>query len=335
MRYVLEGSVRRSANQLRVTAQLIDAETNAHLWAERFDRDIGDLFALQNEITSRIANTLNLELLSAEAARPTADPDALDYILRGRAAYGKGPSRENYANIIRLFERALALDPVSADAQTRLADALANRVREGLTRFALCRYRARRRAVGQALATSPSNPLVHFVKGQLLRTQRRCEEAIPEYEMVLESNRNSAVALFSLGICKVLVGSVNDAIPLLQQSIRLDPRNPFLVYRYLWLGVAHLLESRTDDAINWFEKGRSVNPGLAVPHAHLAAAYGLKGETERAAAELEEAQKLSGDNSYSSIAQLAVAQYFGAPKARALFEATYFAGLRKAGMPEE
>ena len=89
VRYVLEGSVRRSGNQVRVNAQLIDAETDAHLWAERFDRDTGDLFALQNEITSRIAIALNLELIAAEAARPTEHPDALDYILRGRAALSK------------------------------------------------------------------------------------------------------------------------------------------------------------------------------------------------------------------------------------------------------
>ena len=87
VRYVLEGSVRRSGNRVRVNAQLIDAETDAHLWAERFDGDTGDLFALQNEITSRIAIALNLELIAAEAARPTEHPDALDYILRGRAAF--------------------------------------------------------------------------------------------------------------------------------------------------------------------------------------------------------------------------------------------------------
>ena len=91
VRYVLEGSVRRSGNQIRVNAQLIDAETDAHLWAERFDGDTGDLFALQNEITSRIAVALNLELLSAEAARPTERPDVLEYILRGRAAWNKPP----------------------------------------------------------------------------------------------------------------------------------------------------------------------------------------------------------------------------------------------------
>ena len=93
VRYVLEGSVQRSGKQVRVNAQLIDAETDAHLWAERFERDIGDLFALQNEITGRIAVALNFALIGAEAARPTANPDALDYIFRGRAAGSKPPTR--------------------------------------------------------------------------------------------------------------------------------------------------------------------------------------------------------------------------------------------------
>src|SRR5207249_10372277 len=105
VRYVLEGSVRRSASQIRINAQLIEAETDTHLWAERFDRDTGDLFALQNEITGRIAVALNAELVSAEAARPTGNPDALDYILRGLAV-NKPQSRDTYAEIIGLYERA-------------------------------------------------------------------------------------------------------------------------------------------------------------------------------------------------------------------------------------
>ena len=121
MRYVLEGSVRRPDNQIRINTQLIDAETDAHLWAERFDGDIGDLFALQNEITSRIANTLDIELISAEAARPTEHPDALDYILRGRAARLRPNSRDSLAEAISLFEHALALDPSPGEAQSRLA----------------------------------------------------------------------------------------------------------------------------------------------------------------------------------------------------------------------
>jgi TolB-like protein len=118
VRYVLEGSVRRSSNQVRVNAQLIDAETDAHLWAERLDHDIGDLFALQSEITSRIGNALNIELIGAEAARPTEHPDALDYILRGRAVSHSGMTPESFTRAIDLFEHALALDPQSVEAKT-------------------------------------------------------------------------------------------------------------------------------------------------------------------------------------------------------------------------
>jgi TolB-like protein len=120
VRYVLEGSVRRSGNKVRVNAQLIDAETDAHLWAEQFDGEITDLFALQNEITSRIAIALNVELSRREAASPTNNPDALDYILRGRAAYWKTglQSRDLFAETLWLYEQALALDPRSVEAQS-------------------------------------------------------------------------------------------------------------------------------------------------------------------------------------------------------------------------
>jgi len=124
IRYVLEGSVRRSGNKVRVNAQLIDAESEAHLWAEQFDGDIGDLFALQNEITSRIAIALNLELTSREATRPTEQPDALDHLLRGRAAYWdwqRARSRDRLAETTRLFERALVLDPRSVEAESWVA----------------------------------------------------------------------------------------------------------------------------------------------------------------------------------------------------------------------
>ena len=121
VRYVLEGSVRRSSSQVRVNAQLIDAETDTHLWADRFDSDTSDLFALQDEITTRIAVALNLELMDSEAARRTEHPDALEYILRARAADARPPSRDRNAEVISLYERALALDPQSAEAQSGLA----------------------------------------------------------------------------------------------------------------------------------------------------------------------------------------------------------------------
>ncbi len=128
VRYVLEGEVQRSGSRVRVTAQLIDAETDTHLWAERFAGDTDDLFALQDEITNRIAVALDLELVGAAAARPIERPDARDYILRGRAIRLKPPSRENRAEAVALFERALALDAESVAAQSWLAIALTARV---------------------------------------------------------------------------------------------------------------------------------------------------------------------------------------------------------------
>jgi len=124
--YVLEGSVRRSADQIRINAQLIDAEKDTQLWAERFNGNTSDLFALQDEITRRIAVALNLELWRAEAARPSQHP-AVDYIFRaGALLIGGPPSRERYAEAIALFEHALALDPQSVDARSGLAADLAN-----------------------------------------------------------------------------------------------------------------------------------------------------------------------------------------------------------------
>ena len=335
VRYVLEGSVQRSGSQVRVTAQLIDAGTDAHLWAERFDRDMGDLFALQNEITSRIGNTLGIELITAEAARPTEHPDALDYILRGRAAALRVPSRENFAEQISLFEHALALDLQSVEGQSRLAIALAGRVLNGVTDAPAADLARAEGLVGRALAASPHYAFAHHTKATVLRAQNRCEEAIPEYETALALNRNMVYAIIGLGWCKVSDGSLDEAIPLAEQAIRLSPRDPGIGFWYAQIGTVHLLQSRTDEAIVWLEKARNAMPGIAVHHSRLASAYALKGETERAAAELAEAQRVDGGHLFSSIGSLRASGCCGSPKIRALYEATYFAGLRKAGMPEE
>jgi len=180
VRYVLEGSVRRSGNQVRINAQLIDAETAAHLWAQRFDHNADDLFVLQDEITRLIAVSLNLELIGAEAARSTERPDAMDYVLRGRAVLYKPPSRDSYAQAIRLLERGLALDPQLVEAQSWLAIALVGRVIDNVSDSALADITRAEGSVGQALMASPRSPTAHFAKGQVLRAQRRHAEAISE-----------------------------------------------------------------------------------------------------------------------------------------------------------
>jgi len=335
VRYVLEGSVRRSANQVRVNAQLIDAETDTHLWAERFDSETGALFALQDEITSRIAAALDLELIGAEAARPTDHPDALDYILQGRAVTAKPRSRDNWAEMISLFERALALNPGSVDAQSWLANVLTSRALDQMTDTAAADIARAEKLSRQALAASPHSLLGHYAKAQVLRAQGRYKEAIPEYETVLAINRNSVGAMANLGQCKLFTGSIEETIPLVERAIRVSPRDGQLANWYWRIGVVHLLQLRLDEAILWFEKSRTVNLEQPLPHVFLASTYSLKGEIKYATAELAEARRLTGDDSYLSIARVRAGRNWGVPKIQALFEATYFAGLRRAGMPEE
>ena len=124
-------------------------------------------------------------------------------------------------------------------------------------------------------------------------------------------------------------------IPLYQQAIRLSPREPRIGWWYRAIGEVHLLQSRINEAIVWLEKARSDIPAASSVRSFLASAYALKGETERAAAELAEARRLSGEDRFSSIARLNAVPKWGVPEIRGLFEATYFAGLRLAGMSEE
>jgi adenylate cyclase len=335
VRYVLEGSVRRSGNKVRINAQLIDAESEAHLWAEQFDGDTGDLFALQSEITRRMAIALNIELISREAARPAEHPYAVDYVLRGRVGMSKPRSRDSYAEAIGWFERALALDARSFEAQSWLATALTGRVHDQMSESPASDIARAETLADRALAAFPAGPLAHFAKAQVRRAQQRFEEAISEYEAVIALNRNWVFAIAVLGWCKFMTGSIEELIPAQEQAIRLSPRDPQIQGYYFWIGQAHLLKSCVDDAIFWLEKARIANPEHPIPHAYLASAYALTGEGERAAAELAEARRLSRDGHYTTLARLKALRSFGVPKVRALFEATYFVGLRKAGMPEE
>jgi adenylate cyclase len=249
----------------------------------------------------------------------------------------KPSSRDTYTEGISQFEHALALDPRSAEAQGLLAYALAGRVLDGLTDSAAADIARARTLVGQALEALPRLAFAHAAKGQVLRAQGRCEEAIPEYETVLAINRNEAGVLHFLAGCKLWIGSIEEVIPLEEQAIRLSPRDPRIGNFYSRIGNVHLLQSRTDEAIVWLEKARSAVSELPLVHALLASAYGLKGLTERAAAELAEARRLWGEGSFSSIAKIKATRFWRSmsPKTRALDEATFLVGLRRAGVPEE
>ena len=156
--------------------------------------------AVLREITNRIAVALNLELIAAEATRPTEHPNALDYILRGRAVSNRPPSRDLRDQAISLFERALELDPRSVEGQTRLAMALTSRVMGEMIDPATSDVTRAEELIEQALAASPRGPLAHFAKGLALRVRGRPEEAILEFETVLAVDRNAIDALFQLGL---------------------------------------------------------------------------------------------------------------------------------------
>ena len=192
VRYLLEGSVRRSRQQIRVNAQLVDAETGAHLWAELLDRGIGDLFRLQNEITGQIARALQFELAIADAGRLTEHLGALDYILRGRAAWWKSTYRSANAEALALFERALALDPDAVEAQIWLALMLINRVHSFVSDAPGLDIQRADELIAPALAVSPNSASAHYVKGQVLRAQSRLEDAAIEYETAIALDRNLA-----------------------------------------------------------------------------------------------------------------------------------------------
>ena len=186
---------------------------------------------------------------------------------------------------------------------------------------------------------APRDWLAHYAKGSVLRRQGKVEDDIPEFETAFALNPNWLNSLNLLAWCKIMIGSSAEAIPLEEQAIRLSPGDPYLYDYYTNVGIAHLLLSRPDEAIVWFEKARSPLSGFA--YSFPAAIYALKGEVEKAAANLAEAQRVFPDGRYSSIARRKATGisgppgYWGVPKVAALFEAYYFAGLRKAGMPEE
>jgi tetratricopeptide (TPR) repeat protein len=181
---------------------------------------------------------------------------------------------------VTLVERVLDFGSSSAEADIKRAQELATK----------------------AIAASPRSAITHHAKGQVLRAQRQCKEAIPEYETALVLNRNSVSTLAAIGRCKIYIGPIEEAIPALEQAIRLSPRDPGIANWYFRIGEAHLLQSHIDEAILWLEKSRGDNAEPPYVHAFLAAAYGLKGETESSTTELAEDRRLGGEGSYLSLA---------------------------------
>lgn len=337
VRYVLEGSVQPLGRQIRVNAQLIEAQTEAHVWSQRYDRNLADLSELQTEIINEIAGALTLVLVRAEASRTNSNPDALDLILRARAVFQRPVTRDVYSDAISLFEQALALDPNSLEAQSALARTLSDRVLDQDTDTEDADLDRADQLVNRVIAASPDYELAHLAKGDIYRARRQWTAAAQEYETIIASNDSAAYAFHALAQCKLYTGAIDEVVALEQKAIRLNPLDPQIAYKYARIGLAYLLQSRIDDAIVWLEKARSANPKIPFARAFLAAAYGLKGDKDRAAAELDEARKLYAPGSLQNLAvvKMRLQKTFPDPPVFCLFENTYFVGLRKAGLPDD
>jgi TolB-like protein/Tfp pilus assembly protein PilF len=337
VRYVLEGSIRRAGDQVRVNVQLIDAATGAHLWAERFDCDFAMLADAQDAITGRIAQSLDLELIQhvdrRMAQEATPNPGALDFVLRGRAWLHRPRSAASRIEAQRAFEQALELDTGAVDARIALAVALLSNVLDGWSLSPQQDQERAGRLLREALGDDTNRPMAHLAKGLLCRLQNRLAEARIEFETAVSLDRNFANAYRHLGITLMHLGEPDVAIPSIEKAIRLNPRDPNVAGHYWALGAGHLLLGRTDHALDLLRRARAGNPRYWYVHLWLASALGLKGDLEEARTALAEAIKLKPE--VNSLARYRAEVPFGNVRYWALREKTVDIGLRRTGMPDE
>jgi len=264
VRYVLEGSVQRSGNRLRVNVQLIDAETGAHLWAERFDKPLADLFDMQDEIVARLANQLGAQLIAAEARRAerAPHPDSTDLYYQGLVWFNKGNTREFMTRARDFFERALALDPDNVDALIGTAQVDAISGASCLTDDAVKALAAAEVALTKALLLVPNSAIAHFYMGVVQRHTNRPTHAIAEFERALALNPNLANARANIGLAKLFDGRAEETERDVNEALRLSPRDQRAWLWMAFLGNAQMQLGMNEDAVKWFRRGIELNPNL-------------------------------------------------------------------------
>src|SRR5713226_5466935 len=323
--YVLEGSVRKADNQVRITAQLVDATTGDHLWAEHYDRPLKDIFSLQDEIVRRIVTTLNLQLHLAEkgviVARRTDNLEAYDNFLRGWA-YGWSLTKDGNVKARQLFQKAVKLDPSYADAYSSLGwiyfwgwvhqwSGDPNDLDRAL------------QLEHQAIALDDSLPLAHAFLGRMLVYKRQYDQAVAQGERAIDLAPNFAFAYFWLGQTLSRSGRPAEAIGLMQKTERFDPRNRELYESEV--GISEVLMGRYKEAIPILKKNLTVYPDSLWGHGWLAVAFVELGRKEEAQAEAAEVMRISPDFS------LKVERQRWPLKDQTMSE-RYFADWHKAGL---
>ncbi len=332
VRYVLEGSVQRSGNRFRVNVQLLDAETGNHLWAERFDKPVADIFDMQDEIVSRLANTLDSQLVEAEAQRASYLPyrDSMDLYFQGKACWNKGLAPDYMAQAKDFFERALALDPRNIDAEVALAIVLATYAGSFVTDDRMAHLAAAEAAVTHALSREPRHAMAHLALGVVYMFTNRASQGIQECQQALALDRNLADAHGCIGMAKYFVGRPEETEAHIDAALRLSPRD---VYAYRWLlfvGIAKLQLGADAEAAVWLRRSIEANRNFPLAHFHLAEALALLDQL--AAAQAAARAGLALDPGFN-LRRYRVNALSDNPSYLAGRERSY-EGMRLAGVPE-
>ncbi len=326
--HVLEGSVRRVGDRVRINAQLIDAATGRHLWAERFDRDLTDVFALQDEVTQKIVAALAIKLTSGEERRlnraTQVNPEAYDMLLRGLELLRRF-TRETNLEAQEYFTKAAALDPTYARAYADLALSHTMDILFGWTETPEPHLAMAMEFAKTALALDKRLPQVHFALADVYRSMLEFDKSIAAARRSVELDPNYADGYAQLAQDLVYAGRADEGITAIGKAMRLNPRHPFF---YVWiLGHAHFIAKRYEAAIAQFKKVLDRNPGFPGARRTLAAAYAHLGRLDEAAWEIEEI--LSRDPEFTLAKTRRITPY-----KRTEDMEHYIAGLRKAGLPE-
>jgi adenylate cyclase len=289
VRYVLEGSVRKSGKRVRITAQLIEARTGHHVWAERYDRDLEDIFAVQDEITESIVTSIGPEFLSAEMQRAqrrdVRSLDAWDYAMR--AAYHHSRyTKEDSAEAQRLLLKAIELDPLNVGGFCLLAFTHLMQVQFGWSESVDQSIQEAAEAAKKAVAIDDRDAWAHMALGLVDLISRRYDDAIGRFKRAIDLNPSLANAYGALGQALALAGEYNAAVEQINKAIRLSPRDPFLVYWVGHLGLAAITEERYDEAYEWGKKCVQENPNFPGGHRIIASSCGHLGRTKEAQAAL-------------------------------------------------
>jgi len=286
VRYVLEGSVQRSGNRLRVNVQLIDAEISKHLWAERFDKPVADLFDMQDEIVSRLANALDAQLVAAEARRAerSLNPDSMDLCFQGRAWLNKGLTPEWTTQAQIFFQSSLLLDPENIEAMLGLAMVDASVGAADMADDRLARFASAEATLTNVLSLAPNTPLAHHYLGLVLMLTKRAAQGIAECEQAITLDRNSAGAHSLIGYAKYLLGRGGETEQHINEAFRLSPRDTRINIWMLWAGLAKAQLNAGTEAVGWMRRAIEANRNFSVAHFHLAAELALLGELDQARA---------------------------------------------------